>query len=52
MKSGNSGEKWGKVGKSGEELEKVGKSREKYGKSGEMWLGMVICDFMWLKVDL
>ena len=31
-------EKWGKVGKS--------------GKSGEKWLGVAICGFMWLKVVL
>ena len=40
----------GKSRKSGEKLGKVGKSGKKNEKSGENWLGVAICGFMWLIV--
>ena len=56
-KVGNSGLKWWKSGekcwkvvKNNKKWRKVRKSREKCAKSGEKWLGVAICAFMWLKV--
>ena len=49
---GKSKEKWGKVANGGENWLIVGKSGDKLEKSGEKWLGVAICGFMWLKVVL